>query len=210
MILHPRRYLLLALIGTILFAVVAVGVESGSAIIRFDRWIFEGCYGYTIERPWVHAFFRTVTDFGSTGALSAFGLASLLLLVLRRERFRALVWAAGLSACWVILPFAKDQFQRPRPPFATIGGYSFPSGHSFGSAVVYGLLGILIWRIRHPSRRRWVWAGMIWLVIPLVGLSRIMLGVHYFSDVVAGLALGLAWAFWCAAVADWWDRRQAG
>ena len=57
------------------------------------------------------------------------------------------------------------------------------------------------------SRWRWVPAGT-WAWIGLVALSRPMLGVHYPSDVLAGLCLGLAWGFYWAALADWWDLRK--
>lgn len=205
---HPRRYLFLALVGTSLFAVLALLVASDSAIVRLDRWISNGCYQFTIDRPTVHKFFRNVTDLGAGRSPTLVGSLTVIVLLVRREWFRSLVWAAGQLAVWWIIPLLKAQFERKRPDFADIDGFSFPSGHSFGAAVVYALLGLLVLRVWSQSRSRWVWAGVVWALVPLVGLSRIMLGVHYFSDVLAGIGLGLGWAFWCAALADWWHLRR--
>jgi undecaprenyl-diphosphatase len=192
-----------------LFAVLAVLVASGSTIVRLDRWISDGCYHFSVDHPQVHDFFYAVTNLGWGQYLKLVGTLSIVVLIVRREWFRALAWTAGQLAVYQIVPFLKEQFERPRPEFADIDGFSFPSGHAFGSATVYGLLGLVILRVWAGSRPRWLWAGLVWVLIPLVGLSRIMLGVHYFSDVLAGISLGLGWAFWCAAVSDWWDSRRA-
>lgn len=207
MIPRPRRYLLIALLGTSLFAILAILVSTNSAIVRLDRWISDRCYYFTIEHSGVYSFFRHVTDLGWGRLLTWIGAFAAIALMIRREWFRALVWTAGQLAVNRIVPFAKGQFERPRPEFADIDGFSFPSGHAFGAAVIYCLFGLALLRIWNESRWRWLLTGLIWTIIPLVGLSRIMLGVHYFSDVLAGIALGLGWAFWCAAVADWWDVR---
>jgi undecaprenyl-diphosphatase len=205
---RPRRYLFLALIGTTLFAVLALLVASDSAIVRLDRWISTGCYQFIIDRPTVHTFFRNITDLGAGRAPTLVGSFTVIVLLIRREWFRASIWAAGQLVVSRIIGVMKTQFERKRPDFADIDGFSFPSGHSFGAAVVYALLGLLVLRVWSQSRSRWVWASVVWALIPLVGLSRIMLGVHYFSDVLAGIGLGLGWAFWCVALADWWDLRR--
>jgi undecaprenyl-diphosphatase len=206
---RPRRHLLLALMCTSLFAVLAILVASGSPIVRLDWWMSDGCYRYTIDHPRIHNFFHAVTDLGWGQLVKLIATLSIVVLIFRREWFRALVWTAGQLAGYEIVPLLKEQFERPRPQFADIDGFSFPSGHAFSSATVYGLLGLVILRVWASSRWRWLWAGLVWALIPMVALSRIMLGVHYFSDVLAGMSLGLAWAFWCAAVSDWWDVRRA-
>jgi membrane-associated phospholipid phosphatase len=206
---HPRHFLFLAILGALVFAVLAVLVASESAIVRVDRWISEQCHHFTINRPAVRELFRIVTNLGWGRVLTCAGTVTAIALIVRREWFRALVWTAGQLVVQEIVPSIKDQFERPRPEFADVDGFSFPSGHALGSAVVYGLLGLLMLRIWRGSRWRWLWAGLIWAIIPLVALSRIMLGVHFFSDVLAGSSLGLGWAFGCAALADWWDSRRA-
>ena len=208
MIPNPRRFLSLACIGIALFALLAVLLVSDSFLIRLDNWLADHCYHFTLEHPRVHDFFRSVTDLGWGRFLNWIGGTTVLLLLVRREWFRSAIWTIGLLATHEIVPFLKDQFQRPRPEFADIGGLSFPSGHSFGSAVVYGLLGILVLRIWQCSRWRLWFACSIWALIPLVALSRMMLGVHYFSDVLAGMSAGLAWAFLVEAGADAYEKRK--
>ena len=86
----------------------------------------------------------------------------------------------------------KLLFARPRPnlfpPVVTETSFSFPSGHAMTAVAVYGLLSLLLWQ-----RGRHSWALLAGLWVPLVALSRVYLGVHYPSDVLASLALGTVW-----------------
>jgi undecaprenyl-diphosphatase len=84
----------------------------------------------------------------------------------------------------------KDIFVRARPEGARAGGYSFPSGHSMSSALAYGML---IYVLALESARGWqrrVSTGLLLLLIITIGFSRMFLGVHYLSDVLAGFAMG--------------------
>ena len=120
-------------------------------------------------------------------------------IAIRREYLRSLIWAIGLLGCRPVVPWLKSEFRRVRPPFVESEDFSFPSGHAFGSAVVYGMLALVVLRIWDGSRWRWLIAGAIWAFVGLVALSRPMIGVHFPSDVLAGLSLGLGWGFFWAA-----------
>jgi undecaprenyl-diphosphatase len=205
---RPRRFLLLALLGTSLFGLVAYLIKPEGVIDRFDARASDAAIQFTVGRPAFHAVVKTVTHFGDGQYLNVVGALGVGILLIRREWFRALVWAAGQLASWGIVPYLKAVFERKRPDFADLETFSFPSGHAFGSAVVYGLLALVALRVFHRYRWRWVVAGGLALVFVAVGLSRVFLGMHYPSDVVAGWGLGLGWAFWCAALADWWDLRR--
>lgn len=130
------------------------------------------------------------------------GLASLFLWEHRRRYSVALLWVAAVGAGLVNWTL-KSVFERPRPdvfewrtPHA--GHWSFPSGHSMTSMVVYLTLAFLIARSDlSPVLRRLTFAVAA-LVILLVGLSRVYLGVHYPTDVVAGYLAGFIWACSCA------------
>jgi undecaprenyl-diphosphatase len=127
------------------------------------------------------------------------------LVVLARRR-------AWLTAAWMVVAVAaisplttviKNVVGRPRPPFANGGAHlqslSYPSGHASGIAtsVVVGL--VLAWPLLTArGRRLWLAVGVV--VIVVVGFSRMWLGVHYLSDVVAGWSLGLAWALLTAVL----------
>ncbi|HKB05418.1 MAG TPA: phosphatase PAP2 family protein [Gemmataceae bacterium] len=205
---RPRRYLFLSLICTCLFAVLAVLVEAGSAIVRLDERLVVVCHEFAVDHPAVRDFFAFVTDLGYGWLLWIVGTAAVLALAVRRDWFRALAWAVGLLASRPVTPWLKGQFGRVRPPFVDWADFSFPSGHAFASAVVYGLFALVVMRVWHGSRWRWALAGGLWVFVGLIALSRPMLGVHYPSDVVAGMSLGLGWGFYWAALADWWDLRR--
>lgn len=91
----------------------------------------------------------------------------------------------------------KALIQRPRPDVALrlvdVGGYSFPSGHSMAAMAFFGLLIWLIWHSVENPRRRALLIAAFASVIALIGFSRIYLGVHYFTDVMAGFAISLVW-----------------
>jgi membrane-associated phospholipid phosphatase len=205
---RPRRYLFLSLLGTCLFGLLAVLVEADTGLVRLDARLVAALHQFALDRPAVHDFFVWVTNRGAGPILWAVGAVAVLALAMRREWFRALAWAVGLLVSNRVTPFLKGEFERVRPPFADIDGFSFPSGHAFGSAVAYGMLALVVLRVWDGTRWRWVWAGALWAFIGLVVLSRPLLGVHYPSDVSAGLCLGLAWGFYWAALADWWDLRK--
>ncbi len=86
-------------------------------------------------------------------------------------------------------------FAKPRPhlwtPLIIEHSYSFPSGHALGSAVVYGFLAILL-ASRYPHYRLGIFGGAV-VIVSAIGLSRLFLGVHYPTDIIAGYAIGLIW-----------------
>lgn len=104
--------------------------------------------------------------------------------------------ALNLAGAVVLNQLLKFVIQRPRPEgFRLIdeSGYSFPSGHSMVAMAFYGFLIYLIWHYERDRIERWLWCACLSLVIVGIGASRIYLGVHYASDVVAGLLISLAW-----------------
>lgn len=141
------------------------------------------------------------------------GLVGLALLA-RRDRWMATLWMAAVGGNGLLTRILKAAFERARPlhehGWASETGWSFPSGHASGSVAVYGMLAYLLVRLA-PS----IWhlpialAGI--LIAVLVGISRIALQVHYFSDVLAGFVSGAAWLVTCVGVAEFVrSRRLAG
>jgi undecaprenyl-diphosphatase len=107
----------------------------------------------------------------------------------------------------------KQVFMRPRPrfenPLLIISSYSFPSGHTMMATVFYGALCALFVTKVRDWRARGLAAGLSACLILLVGFSRIYLGVHYLSDVMAAIAEGLAWlAFSVISVEELGRRRK--
>jgi membrane-associated phospholipid phosphatase len=122
------------------------------------------------------------------------------LLVLGMAWFRRLRWYAlkvlVISFTSTMLnQLLKRLFERPRPETAMLdqSGLSFPSGHAMIGGSFYGLLIYIIWREVENPFWRWLWVGLLTLLLLLIGYSRIYLNVHYATDVLAGYAMGILW-----------------
>ena len=146
--------------------------------------------------PALVAVVKAVTWLGSDGVLwTIIGVSAVFLAFRRRWRLVAylLVTAAGAL---VMDPILKDLVGRLRPvvahPIAHGGGNSFPSGHSLGSIVCYGAI-FLVFLPAARGRWRTVFTTVIVTLVALIGISRILLGVHYLSDVLGGWTLGITW-----------------
>jgi undecaprenyl-diphosphatase len=100
----------------------------------------------------------------------------------------------------------KIGFNRPRPQIFTWGtqvmGASFPSGHAMASTIVYSTVAYLAARLQQNVASRLLTMAMAALIILLICSSRLYLGVHYPSDVLAGVIIGLAWAGFCMAILE--------
>ena len=193
-----------AILGAILgcgiaFAALADAVTDGDLIttwdVRLNRWFNEN------SSPALTRAVEIFTHVGSGVWLTALATVAVVLLVRRRGWADALLVAMATAGALVINPIFKQFFSRPRPaihdPNLTLQTFSFPSGHAMGSAAVYGAIAIVLAR----RLRGTVWARLVVaaavLIVLLVGASRVYLGAHYPTDVVAGWILGLAWLLVC-------------
>jgi undecaprenyl-diphosphatase len=139
---------------------------------------------------------KAVTSLGSDLVLSAIiGLAVIFLLVRRRWRL-ALYLIVSSAGALALDPILKALIGRLRPvlahPIAHGTGNSFPSGHALGSMVCYGAI-LLVFLPAARGRWRSVFIVGTAVLVALIGISRILLGVHYLSDVVGGWAIGITW-----------------
>ena len=149
------------------------------------------------RQGWLTGVMRLVTDLGAAGVLVPLVLAAGLAWRWRRGSWRPLALLAGAAAgAWMVQVAVKQLVERPRPPaglaLSHATGFAFPSGHATDAAAVYGMLAVLLARSGSRAARLAAWAVAAGL-IALVGLSRLYLGVHWLSDVVAGAGLGIAW-----------------
>lgn len=131
------------------------------------------------------------------GDLRVMGLLSLavgLWLLWRRQGLQLLSWLVAVAGTGLWVRFIKAAMQRARPLDGLVheAGFSFPSGHSAGTAAIFGMLAWLVARRLPPGWRAWVFAVAVLLALS-TGLSRVLLSVHHASDVLAGLCLGLGW-----------------
>jgi undecaprenyl-diphosphatase len=192
--------LVIAVVATWGFAEVAEAVKDG-ATHSFDvttlKWLESHRVG--ILDRWL----IEITALG-TGLVVFFvaGIAALFL-VLTSHRYSALLLGVATVGELLLNTVLKTFYHRPRPsavePLATAFSSSFPSGHAMSAIVVYGTIAYLIARLVHHRWERMLTCGLAALVILLISLSRVYLGVHYPSDVLAGAVVGLGWATFCMA-----------
>jgi undecaprenyl-diphosphatase len=204
---HDRRMivgaLVVALSCAVGFLVLAVSV-NGVGPVAFDEPVIAFVLGWPVPT----ALWELITALGGAVLITVDVLVVVILLV-RREFALALLFALTLIAVTLAVDHAKDFVARPRPddPLVQAYGYSFPSGHAFTSTVSYGLLVIIAWRSDLPQRYKRAIVVAATILVILIGCSRIALGVHYPTDVVAGWLGGLAVLGVVVALVTSWSAR---
>jgi len=159
---------------------------------------------------WFQEAVRDITALGSFSVLTLVVSSVVIYLLLTRRAGAALLVAGAVVSGALLSDLLKDFFDRPRPEFSAVAhelSASFPSGHSMISAVTYLTLGALLTQLSERWREKVFFFGVAIVLTALVGVSRVLLGVHYPSDVVAGWSLGAAWAFAATAFASILRRR---
>jgi undecaprenyl-diphosphatase len=197
------------------FAKIAnlVGRDSKPA---FDEWLIvalrtPGDLADPIGPAWLEEMMRDFTALGSTGVLTVVVLAIAGFLGMTRKGHAALLVLASVAGGVLISQTMKWAYARPRPDLVPHGAEvftaSFPSGHSMMSAVVYLTLGALLARTQADRAVKAYILAIAVLLTVLVGASRVYLGVHWPTDVLAGWALGGLWALVCLMVMLWLQSR---
>lgn len=172
----------------------------------FDEYIYQALTTIMNER--VTNVFKLLTRFGNLEAFVIIGLITFYLVHSRRNRLLIVANLGIVFGCNVLLKMA---FSRPRPlDIALIkeSGFSFPSGHAMVSVAFYGFLIYLIFQSRQPKWRKIGASIVLGCIIIGVGISRIYLGVHYASDVIAGASLSLAYVILLTTFARKYDNKK--
>ncbi|MEO7052526.1 MAG: phosphatase PAP2 family protein [Rhodanobacter sp.] len=195
-------FLLLALV--LFFSAIALAIfgRHAAELGGFDAGLAQSLRDSL--PPTVLRVIATVTHLGDKRWVAFAATLVLLALLLRRHWQLALAWAVALLGIVPINGTLKALFRRVRPlhdhGFIIEPGWSFPSGHAFGAVVFYGMLAYVLLRLSPRFHRLIIAAAM--LFIGVIGISRVLLQVHYFSDVLAGYAAGAAWLVWCIGAAE--------
>jgi undecaprenyl-diphosphatase len=198
---------IVAVIGAFAFAEIAGNVQEG-ATQRFDErvlvWLAEH------RSPLLDRAQLELTALG-TGfvVMTVVGVAALFLW-LTHHRFSAGLLLLATAGGLVLNNVLKLGFDRPRPSIVPALGdplsSSFPSGHAMSAAIVYGTVAYLAGRLQKSLLARLLTALVATLVIGGIALTRLYLGVHYPSDVLAGIVVGLAWAAFCMVLLEMMQR----
>lgn len=161
---------------------------------------------------WLHEFGRDATALGGVGALVLYTTIVVGYLWLDRKRRMVGFVLVSIVGGLLLSSGLKAIVSRPRPDvvphLSIVYSSSFPSGHSMLSAVVYLTLGSLLAATTQQTVLRIYVLAVAVLLSVIVGVSRVYLGVHYPTDVLAGWVAGLGWALLCWLVARWMQRRR--
>ncbi|MBV8770805.1 MAG: phosphatase PAP2 family protein [Deltaproteobacteria bacterium] len=198
--LHLTIGLALSVAALWLFAGVTEDVLHHESLTQFDVFVLEWLHGHNTAVGL--RVFQTISFLGSAFFMILLAAGVVLALAWRYHWLALAIWIVALGGAGLLDQLLKLAIRRPRPIYASayITGrtFSFPSGHAMVSLVAYGMLAYFLARFwaRKPSARLVIFVGAFVLALA-IGVSRLYLGVHYFSDVVGGYAAGSVWLTTC-------------
>ncbi len=193
----------LALIGTFAFAELAEHVSAG-ATQAFDERVLIWLSQH--RNPLTDSAMLELTALGTGSVVLMISGVAAVFLALNKHKYSALLLIVATIGGLALNTVLKMGFHRPRPEVVVWGAKafssSFPSGHAMSAAIVYSTVAYLAARLqKHLWSKIVIMLGAL-TMIGLICLSRLYLGVHYPSDVAAGVTIGLAWASFCMATLE--------
>ena len=219
--LHPGRNkrvvgagaaLIVSSTAVCLFLVIALATALSAPLAALDANV--ATWLHVRVTPLVSNAMAAVSFLGAPTTLTIVAVAGSLVLLYRRRHLEAATLSTVVLGGNLLNYCLKHLIQRGRPvfddPIFSLPTYSFPSGHAMASTVFYGLLAI--YASANASQRHAVYvviAAAVFMVV-LVSFSRIYLGLHYLSDVVGGIAEGIAWLALCFAALHYIRSGETG
>jgi len=210
---HLTIGFVISLAGLWLFGGITEDVIHHDPLTQFDMALLDWLHGHAT--PTGYAIFHAITLLGSPVTLTVLALGVGFLLAIRRQWILLGGWLTAFVGGGLLDEVLKLVIRRPRPPYAAAFlqhySWSFPSGHAMGALIGYGMLAYVLVVLWIHSRRTQIAVVLVAaLLIVAIGLSRLYLGVHYFSDVVGGYAAGLLWLSACISGLEVARRWRAG
>jgi undecaprenyl-diphosphatase len=214
--LHPQAYLAVHILGGFLlaaaaswaFSILADELPERGWMMRLDSALMSYVQARVTEAG--ESAFVVISYLGSQ-VLWLIVIAVAAALAFRRHFNRLVAWMIAAGGGALLNVALKTFFQRARPPIAVEfhpSSWSFPSGHAMNSVIIYGMLAVLLAERRASLRTAIVTAAFA--LIGIIGFSRVYLGVHYPSDVLAGYCAGLVWLAVCLTALRFARRNQIG
>lgn len=216
-LLHGEVVLVVALFAFAALFLAFVGLADEvieGDMAQFDQAVVMAFrHGTDLAQPigpaWLQEMVRDVTALGSFAVLGFVLVVSLGYLLMVGQRGAALFMTVSVLGGTLVSTLLKQGFDRPRPDYphvAQVFTASFPSGHALLSAVTYLTIGIILARVTPARHLRIYFVSVAVVLTLLIGTSRVYLGLHYASDVLAGWSIGAAWALLCWAVLLWIEQ----
>ncbi len=208
--LHVTIGVLIMIVTAWWFSEIAENLGDGTAQVALDHRVTNWFHAYAT--PGFTAIARAVTFCGSVGFVTAVAVGCAIFFAGRRAWNRLIAVALTMGGGSLLNLLLKHFFHRQRPvlenPLVTLTSYGFPSGHTMGSTLLYGLLALIALRFVRPLAWRIAIFAVAIIMIALVGLSRIYLGAHYLTDVLGAIAIGIAWLTFAWTTTDTFRKRS--
>lgn len=196
------------LCAVLLFATIASAVSGDTRLVQFDHALAHAMAAH--QPAGTLRVFARLTHFGDTVVLTTLCIAGAAALLAGGERLLAVAWLAAIVGNSLLNHSLKAIFERVRPlhehGHTWETSWSFPSGHSSGTLVAYGMAAWILMQLLPPRWHRPVLLAAVAIAL-VTGLSRLVLHVHFASDVMAAFASGTAWLTLCITVAAVLRRR---
>lgn len=211
----PLSLLLLAIgINAVLLSQLTEAVLESEGVVHLDHAFT--AFLYSIRSEWLSQIFYGLTQLGTREAVFAIGVLATIVFLYKRRYTAVLAFWLAMAGTGLSVQYGKKVISRDRPDLVAFypeRNFSFPSGHATTSMALFGMLGYF--GHRHLPGRRQRRAALLAAaaLILLIGFSRIYLGVHFLSDVLAGFLLGAMWVLLCISIVEVFSylrQRRAG
>lgn len=198
----------LGVISLFTYIFIEIGEELlESEIKTFDSTIIN--FLKTIETDRLDSIMILITELGSVWVITTMCIAVILLLWMKaKDTWGIITFIVANAGGAFLTKILKEHYDRGRPsinPEIDAVGFSFPSGHSMGSLIFYGFVIYLLLRSRRSIRIKTLLTLLAGIAVFLIGLSRVYLGAHFPSDVLAGYLAGVVWVMLCILVLEWME-----
>ncbi len=188
--INKNKTWILVVFFVILFLHIAYRISSNN-IEDFDRFIYDNLM--LVKSDFTTVIMKTITNLANMYTLIFF---SLIFILIVKSKKKTIIMAINALNFVVLTQLLKLIFSRPRPLDISMieeTGFSFPSGHSVAALSFYGLLIYFVWNTNYKKDIKVLITILLCVFILLIGVSRVYLGVHYPSDVIAGFSISLAY-----------------
>jgi membrane-associated phospholipid phosphatase len=208
--LHLTIGMLILIAACAVFAEITEDVVTGDTELQVDVTVAQ--YFNARQTPTMNAAMKAISFVGSAAFLGPLTALIGLYLGWRHYWYRLLMLGFAVPGGVLLNIAVKNVIHRARPvlenPIVTLTSYSFPSGHTTGAILFYGLMAVFALSYSKRTVLRTCAVAGASIVILLVGFSRIYLGAHFLSDVLGALAAGAAWLAFCVTAVETYRRRK--